>query len=123
MIEIPDFIQDAIAGGVKVTIERDAEYGIRFDMNLMAKSHMYIVYKQDKASWWALMRYDEEHQISDVEELKWAAQHGMHGRDFISAEWAEYLMSDEDRAEREFARNALSKLTPEEQMAVKGYFK
>jgi hypothetical protein len=123
MITIPNFIQDAITGGVKVTIERDAEYGIRFDMNLMAKSHMYIVYKQDKASWWALMRYDEEHQISDVEELKWAARHGMHGRDYISSDWAEYLMTDEQRAEREFARNALSKLTPEEQLAVKGYFK
>lgn len=123
MITIPDFIQDAIAGGVRVTIERDSVYGIRFDMNLMAKSHMYIVYKADKASWWALMRYDEEHQISDVEELKWAARQGMHGRDFISADWAEYLMTDEERTERDFARNALSKLTPEEQLAVKGYFK
>lgn len=123
MINIPTFIVDAIAGGVRVTIERDDVYGIRFDMNLMAKSHMYIVYKEDKKSWWALMRYDEEHQISDVEELKWAARHGMHGRDFISAEWAEYLMTDEQRAERQLARDALSKLTVEEQRAVQGYFK
>lgn len=123
MITIPDFIQEAIAGGIRVTIEIDTVYGIRFDMNLMAKSHMYIVYKQDKESWYALMRYDEEHQIGDVEELKWAARHGMHGRDFISADWAEFLMSDEERAEREFARNALNKLTPEEQRAVKGYLK
>ncbi len=122
-IELPDFIQEAILGGIRVTIERDIEYGIRFDMNLMAKSHMYIVYKVDKASWWALMRYDEEHQISDVEELKWAARHGMHGRDFISADWAEFLMSDEEKAKRKFAQDALRKLTPEEQCAVQGYFK
>ena len=121
MIEIPDFIQDAIKGGVRVTIERDAVYGIRFDMNLMAKSHMYIV--KEGEYWFALMRYDEKNMVEDVADLKRLAKAGMHGRDFISADWAEYLMSDEDRAEREFARNALSKLTPEEQLAVKGYFK
>lgn len=123
MITIPDFIQEAINGGIRVTIEKDAVYGLRFDMNLQAKSHMYIVYKADKASWWALMRYDEEHQISDVEELKWAARHGMHGRDYISSDWAEFLMTDEQRAKRQVARDALSKLTPDEQRAVQGYFR
>ena len=118
-MEIPDFIQEAILGGIRVTIEHDTRYGFRFDMNLMAKSHMHIVYKQDKASWWALMRYDEEHQISDVEELKWAARHGMHGRDYISVDWAEFLLSDEEREERRLAWNALDKLSPEEQLAVR----
>lgn len=122
MINIPTFIVDAISNGIRVTIERDGTYGVHFDMNLMAKSHMYIVYKEDKNSWWALMRYDEEYQISDVEELKWAARHGMHGRDFIDSAWAEYLMTDEERAERQLARDALAKLSIEEQRAVKGYF-
>ncbi len=121
MIEIPDFIEEAIKHGINVTIMRHALYGIAFDMNLMAKSHMHIV-KEDDA-WYALMRYDEKHQISDVEELKWAARHGMHGRDFISADWAEFLMTDEQRAERKMARDALAKLTPDEQKAVQGYFK
>ena len=96
MINIPTFIVDAIASGIRVTIERDDVYGVRFDMNLMAKSHMYIVYEHN--CWWALMRYDEKHQISDVEELKWAARHGMHGRDYIDSAWAEYLLTDEERA-------------------------
>lgn len=122
MIAIPDFVEDAIANGIRVTIERDADYGIHLDMNLMAKSHMYLVYKPQFESWYARMRYDEEHQISDVGELKWAARHGMHGRDFIDSAWAEYLMTDEQRAERDLARNALGKLTAEEQRAVKGYF-
>jgi hypothetical protein len=120
MIQIPTFIVDAIDGGIRVTIERDTTYGIRFDMNLGAKSHMYIVF--DQGCWWALMRYDEKHQISDVEELKWAARHGMHGRDYIDSNWAEYLLTDEQRAERQMARDALSKLSLEEQRAVKGYF-
>ena len=120
MIEIPDFIEEAIRGGIKPTISYNEKDGVVFDMNLMAKSHMYLV--QEDGVWYALMRYDEKHQISDVEELKWAARHGMHGRDFISADWAEFLMTDEQRAERKLAYDALSKLTPDEQRAVKGYF-
>ena len=120
MITIPDFIQEAIKGGIRVTVEKDAVHGIRFDMNLMAKSHMYIV--QEKGVWYAHMRYDEVHMIEDVSDLKRLARHGMHGRDFISADWAEFLMTDEQRAERQVAQDALRKLTPEEQRAVKGYF-
>lgn len=124
MIQIPDFIQEAILGGVRVTIEKDSEYGIRFDMNLMAKSHMYLVKETTKKGdrWFALMRYDEKHEVEDVSDLKRLARHGMHGRDFISADWAEFLMTDEERAERQLARDALSKLSIEEQRAVKGYF-
>ncbi len=120
MINIPTFIVDAIDGGVRVTVERDKDYGIRFDMNLMAKSHMYIVYDQD--CWWALMRYDEKFEVDSVDTLKRLARHGMHGRDFIDSAWAEYLLTDEQRAERQMAYDALAKLTPEEQNAVKGYF-
>jgi hypothetical protein len=120
MIEIPDFIEEAIKGGIKPTISYSKEQGIVFDMNLMAKSHMYIV--KEGEYWFALMRYDEKNMVEDVADLKRLAKAGMHGRDFISADWAEFLMTDEERAEREFARNALSKLTPDEQRAVKGYF-
>jgi hypothetical protein len=81
---------------------------------------MYIV--RDGDAWYALMRYNEKHQISDVDELKWAAQHGMHGHDFISTEWAEFLMSDEERAERALALNAFDKLSAEEQNAIKKFF-
>ena len=116
-MEIPDFIQEAILGGIRVTIEHDNQCGIRFDMNLMAKSHMHIVQKDGK--WVALMRYDEVHDVEDVDDLKRLARHGMHGRDFISADWAEFLMSDEEREERRLAWNALDKLSPEEQLAVK----
>lgn len=121
MITIPDFIQEAINGGIRVTIEKDAVYGLRFDMNLQAKSHMHIV--QEEGVWYAHMRYDEVHMVEDVSDLKRLAKHGMHGRDFISADWAEFLLTDKQRAERELARTALGKLTPDEQRAVQGYFK
>ena len=121
MIKIPDFIEAAIRGGIKPTISHNDRDGIVFDMNLMAKSHMYLM--EENGLWYAHMRYDEVHLVEDVDDLKRLARHGMHGRDFISSDWAEFLMTDEERAEREFARNALSKLTPEEQRAVQGYFK
>ena len=121
MVEIPNFIQEAIMGGIRPTIFHDKDQGIVFDMNLMAKSHMHL-YERD-GQWYASMRYDEEFPVKDVADLKQLARHGMHGRDFISADWAEFLMTDEQRAERQMARDALSKLTPDEQRAVKGYFK
>jgi hypothetical protein len=120
MIEIPDFIEEAIKNGINVTVMRHALYGFAFDMNLMAKSHMHIVKENDQ--WYALMRYDEKFDVYDVEDLKRLARHGMHGRDFINADWAEFILTDEQRAERKLARDALARLTPEEQKAVQGYF-
>lgn len=120
MITIPDFIQEAIMGGIRPTISYDKKYGIVFDMNLMAKSHMYL-YEKD-GQWFADMRYGETYEVEDVAGLKRLAKHGMHGRDFISADWAEFMMTDEERAERQLAHDALAKLSPEEQRAVQGYF-
>jgi hypothetical protein len=121
MINVPDFIEAAIRGGIRPTISYNEKQGIVFDMNLMSKSHMHL-YERD-GQWYAGMRYDEEFDVYDVEDLKRLARHGMHGRDFISADWAEFLMTDEERAERQLARDALSKLSIEEQRAVQGYFK
>lgn len=120
MFEIPDFLEEAIKGGIKPTISFDEQFGVVFDLNLMAKSHMHLVKRGDE--WFVQMRYDEEFLVENVDDLKRMAIHGMHGRDFISADWAEFLMTDEERAERKLARDALNKLTPDEQRAVKGYF-
>jgi hypothetical protein len=120
MIEIPNFIEEAIRGGIRPTISIHETYGLMFDMNLMAKSHLHIV--KDGDTWYALMRYNEKHEVEDVQDLKDLALHGMQGRDFISVEWAEFLLSDEERAERDLAHNALDKLSAEEQNAIKKYF-
>ena len=117
MIEIPDFVQEAILGGIKPTISYNDKQGIVFDMNLMAKSHMHL-YQRD-GQWYAGMRYNEEFDVYDVDDLKRLARHGMHGRDFISADWAEFMMTDQQRAQRKLAYEALGKLTPDEQEAVK----
>jgi hypothetical protein len=120
MIEIPNFIEEAIRGGIRVTLSTHEKYGFMFDMNLMAKSHMYIV--KDGDAWYALMRYDEKHEVETVNDLIRLARHGMHGRDFINADWAEFLMTDEERGERALATAAFNKLSAEEQNAIKRFF-
>lgn len=120
MITIPNFIEEAIRSGIKPTVSYNEKNGIVFDMNLMAKSHMYLI--QEDGNWYAHMRYDEVHLVEDTDDLKRLAKHGMHGRDFISADWAEFLLTDEQRAERKLAYEALSKLTVDEQRAVKGLY-
>jgi len=122
MIHIPDFIEEAIMAGIRPTIYFDASNNcFVYDMNLMAKSHMHITLEGD--TWYAHMRYNEKYEVQDVQDLKLLAKHGMHGREFISADWAEFLMTDEERAQRKLAQDALEKLTPAEQHALKGYFK
>lgn len=119
MINIPSFVEDAIHANINVTIMRHGIYGTALDMNLDAKSHMHLV-QEDDGSWYALMRYDEKHLVEDTDDLKRLARHGMHGRDYINADWREFLMTPEQRAQRKLGRDALARLTPEEREAIKG---
>lgn len=121
MIEIPEFIEKAVEAGIDVTIQRHAWYGYHFDLNTMAKSHIHIVKERDK--WYALMRYNEKHEVEDVADLKRLGRHAMHGNDYISSNWAEFLMTDEERAERKLAEDAMNKLSPEELTALKKVLK
>ena len=118
MIEIPQFLEELVNAGIDITISRNGKLGIYFDLNLRAKSHMYL-YKRGLGQWFVSMRYDEEFPVDDVEDLKRLAVHGMHGRDFIDSNWAEFLESDDARAERKLREQALDKLTAEERKALK----
>jgi hypothetical protein len=42
----------------------------------------------------------------------------MYGRDYINCAWAEFLMSDKERADKKLAKEAMAKLTPEEILAI-----
>ena len=119
MIAIPDFVEEAIAGGINVTIMRHAIHGIALDMNLEAKSHMHLV-QEDDGCWYALMRYDKVHMVEDIDDLKRLARHGQHGRDYISYAWTEFLMTAEERARIKLGRDALARLTPAERDAIRG---
>lgn len=121
MLEIPEFLNDLINAGIEITILKNDSLGVHFDLNLRAKSHMYLFKRDDK--WFVEMRYDEEFEVEDVDDLKRLAEHGKHGRDFINPAWAEFLLDDETKVKRKLAQDALAILTPEQQKAVMDYLK
>lgn len=90
MIEMPQMVVDLVNGGVDVTICKSLEYGVYFDLNLKAKSHMHLFKQDDK--WFVAMRYDEVYEVEDIDDLRHYARLGMHGRDFINYQWAEFLL-------------------------------
>lgn len=121
MIQIPDFVEELVLAGIEVTISKDSNQEIYFDLNLNAKSHMHLYKTAD--GYMVKMRYGEEYTVEDINDLRYYARQGMHGRDFINPAWGEFLMSSEERAERELAKSALAKLTSEELAAIKRTWK
>jgi hypothetical protein len=117
MIQIPDFVEELVLAGIQVTITKDSDQEIYFDLNLNAKSHMHLYKTAD--GYVVKMRYGEEYPVEDICDLKYHARQGMHGRDYINPAWGEFLMTDEQRAQRNLAKDALAKLTTEEQQALK----
>ena len=89
---IPDWIDDLVDAGIPITIDRNDEIGIYFDLNLQSKSHMWLHQVGD--NWFVDMRYNERILIEDWNDLVWAAKGGMHGRDFIHYKWEELLVKE-----------------------------
>lgn len=119
MSNFPDFLKELVEAGIDITISKNDRLGFYFDLNLQAKSHMYLY--ADGDSWFVDMRYDEVFEVSDADDLKRLARHGMHGRDYVNSAWAEFMMSDEDRARLELARAASNKLSSEELAALREF--
>lgn len=119
---VPDFLEELIDVGIKIDISKSQELGFYFDLNLQAKSHMYLYLDFQTGSWRVAMRYGKDYVLDredPIGDLKSYARDGMHGRDYIDDAWAEFLMSDKERAERKLAKEAMAKLTPEEVHAIK----
>lgn len=91
MIEMPDFLEELVNAGISPTIHKNDKLGVYFDLNTMAKSEMHL-YKKDN-QWRVAMRYDEDHVVEDADDLKILGRHAMHGRDYINADWAEFINS------------------------------
>ena len=116
----PYFLNELVDAGIHVTISKDQKFGYYYDLNLEAKSHMYLYARGD--TWRVAMRYDNDYELDledPIGDLKSYARSGMYGRDYIHCAWAEFLMSDAERAERKLARDAMAKLSPEEIQAIK----
>lgn len=86
-ITIPSFLNEVVGRGVNVTIVPSADYseGYYFDLNLMAKSHMYLFHEDGK--WYVNMRYGVCEEVSSLYHLAVSAQVGMHYKGFVSEDW------------------------------------
>lgn len=95
VILAPWFV-DLLNAQIEITIRKDSELGLLFDLNLNAKSHLHMVHVPDdtpEGRWFAHMRYGEVRRIEDFDDLLHAALSGIHGRGFMHANWAELLRS------------------------------
>lgn len=83
-------IQDALDAGICITMSKDTDGQVQYDMNLLAKSSMHC-YVVDDERLRVEMRYDESHFVDDFDGLLLLAIHGMHGRTFINHTWAKAI--------------------------------
>lgn len=94
MITFPDFMNDLLDAGIEINICKSKELGVYFDLNLKSKSWLYL-YKLDD-DWRVSMRYNEDWLITGIEDLKFYAKLGMHGRDYINPAWANFIGLNDD---------------------------
>ena len=94
MIKFPEFLEELLNAGIEVTIRKHHEYGVAYDLNVRAKSHMDLVWDPTEESWAVLMRYNEKFLVDGIDDLKYRARYAMHGRSFIDSKWAEFLEFD-----------------------------
>lgn len=85
-------VKELVMNGIHVTIIKDKnkEEGFYYDLNLLAKSHMYLYKKDEKI--YIDMRYDETYQVENIDDVCYYALRGMHGRDYINLSWYELLV-------------------------------
>jgi len=95
-VVLPPWSSELIDAQIEITIRKDSEIGLLFDLDLKAKSHLWLVHVPDNTQdgqWFAHMRYGEVRKIKSFLDLQYAALDGRHGRGFINERWAELLIS------------------------------
>lgn len=88
---IPDFIQTLVLNDIPVTMKRNNEVGFHFDLNIEAKSHLWVTYEY--GTWYAHTRYKEPEEFDpeDMNNLYSIAAGCLCGRDFMNYKWVELL--------------------------------
>lgn len=86
---IESLITELVDFGIPCTLFKSKKLGYMWDLHTMAKSHVWLFSKDGKI--FADMRYDEQKEITDMDDLKYCVKSAMHGRDFINSSWAEFL--------------------------------
>lgn len=86
---IESLITELVDAGISCTLSKHAILGYKWDLNTMAKSHVWLFSRDGKI--FADMRYDEQFEITDMDDLKICVRRAMHGRDFINYDWSKFL--------------------------------
>ena len=86
---IESLITELVDFGIHCTLSKSSTLGYVWDLNTMAKSNVWLFSKDGKI--FADMRYDEQIEITDMDDLKRCVKKAMHGRDFIDSTWSEFL--------------------------------
>lgn len=86
-------IEDLVSLGVEVTIYKNRERGIVYNVNTRTKSQLLLSEEKD-GTWTGYARYDTVHKgIETAEDLAIIVKDCMHGRDYIDSAWHEILVN------------------------------
>lgn len=86
--------------GIEITIGKHEDYGIYYDLNTGMKSHAHMVFVGMDDYIKVYMRYGEHDSVDlmnktleeSIEDLCHIIKGCLHGRDFISSNWADLLV-------------------------------
>lgn len=84
-------IEWMLDNGVEITIRKDINGEIRYDINTMTKSQIELVTIGEKVI--AKMRYDKVEEVETIEVLKSLVKDSMCGREYISCIWDDIVNS------------------------------
>lgn len=91
MTEVPEFIERLVNEGIEITLKMDKKFGLYFDLDTQAKSHLHLYKTED--GWLARCRYWED-QIEDFDGILSNVHRCLYGRDFMNQKWLDLLVKE-----------------------------
>lgn len=93
-------IEYLVNKGIDITISKSKDYGIYYDLNTGMKSHAHMVFVGMDDCIKIYMRYGEQDSVDlidktldeAIEDLCYIVKGCLHGRDFMSSNWADLLV-------------------------------
>lgn len=88
-LNTPSFLMELLDNGIEISIHKNSEIGLYYNLHLEAKSHMWLYLKDSQ--WRVNMRYGDDFAVDNIYDLIEYAKQGMHGRDFINHRWSKLI--------------------------------
>jgi hypothetical protein len=88
MSKFMDLITEIVKEGIAVELDYDKEAHCIFaNLNFEAKSHGYLYEQEDNLV--IKMRYGNEREVEDIQDVCYAFEKALHGRDYGNVSWFE----------------------------------